>query len=158
MAEVARRADSAAGAPKHASTTAMAAEGPDGYFAVPIDCRGMTDGAQLKFAESVREFAAALARETARLEEAGRDQVVHEVEITTTMVVRADEVVRRGPLPEIERKRSTFATSVQVVGMASLAGVGVLGSYLRDLTSIIIFTVVVLVALAINGYVIRRRL
>ncbi|MEU4245920.1 hypothetical protein AB0F15_00760 [Amycolatopsis sp. NPDC026612] len=161
MAEIVRREGPAASPTGRRQKTGAVVphlDPPTGHIVVPFTERGMTEAARQKFAEAVEDFSAALERETARLEEAERDEDVREPEITATMVIRANEVVRRGPLPESERDRSVLATSIQVVGLASLAAVGVLGSYLRGPLLVSIFIVLAVIALVANGYAIRRRL
>lgn len=56
---------------------------------------GMTPSAVEHYKVCVTRYAEALARETSRLEEAQRAEDIHRPEITTTMVAKANEVLRR---------------------------------------------------------------
>lgn len=56
---------------------------------------GMTDSAVEHYKGCITKFAEALAREASRLEEAQRAVEVRKPEITTTMIVKANDVLRR---------------------------------------------------------------
>jgi hypothetical protein len=77
---------------------------------------GMTTSAQDEFERCVTKFARALAREASRLEEANRAEDVIKAEIVASMVVNANEVLRR-PRSE-EPKASAFITVAQAASFA----------------------------------------
>jgi hypothetical protein len=56
---------------------------------------GMTPSAAEHYKICITKYAEALAREASRLEEAQRAEDIHGPEITTTMVAKANEVLRR---------------------------------------------------------------
>jgi hypothetical protein len=55
---------------------------------------GMTETACERYRDCIVKFAGALAREASRLEEADRAEDVDKPEITTTMVVKANDLIR----------------------------------------------------------------
>jgi hypothetical protein len=58
---------------------------------------GMTESATTRYRDCVKKFAAALGREASRLEEADRAEEIDKPEITTTMVVKANDLLRHPP-------------------------------------------------------------
>lgn len=56
---------------------------------------GMTSSAVEHYKGCIMKFAEALAREASRLEEAQRAEEIRKPEITTTMIVKANDVLRR---------------------------------------------------------------
>jgi hypothetical protein len=59
---------------------------------------GMTDTACGHYKDCIVKFASALAREASRLEEADRAEDVKKPEITATMVVKANDLIRHPPV------------------------------------------------------------
>ncbi|MCW3813568.1 hypothetical protein ONA91_03720 [Micromonospora sp. DR5-3] len=92
---------------------------------------GMTEQAMHRYAACVNEFSMALSRETSRLEEAERADVVDAPEITATMVVKANDEVRnprRDPDPPIP----PWAMVAQLAAFTAAMFAGVFGSYLNS--------------------------
>jgi hypothetical protein len=93
---------------------------------------GMTEPAVERFAACVNDFSLALSRETSRLEEAERADVVDAPEITATLVVKANEEVRN-PRQEPEQQISAWVLFAQIVAFAAAMFAGIFGSYLHSL-------------------------
>lgn len=79
-------------------------------------CVGMTGAARRVFDRCVTRYGLALARESSRLEEANRAEDVIKAEITATMVVNANDVLR--PPRNYEQKASIFVTFALVTSFA----------------------------------------
>jgi hypothetical protein len=80
---------------------------------------GMTDSACKRYKECILKFASALAREASRLEEADRAEDLDKPEITTTMVVKANNLIRHPPIqrpqtsiPILVAQALAFATAM----------------------------------------------
>lgn len=103
----------------------------DRALQVPVTVPGgMTDGAEIRFARCVREFGLALARETSRLEEAGRVLGEEDPEITTSMVIKANEAVRN---PGASENRISWVVIISQIAVVPTSLVsGVFGSYLTS--------------------------
>jgi hypothetical protein len=126
---------------------------------------GMTAGAAARFQEEVRQFAASLARETSRLEEAQRVEDEETVEITTTMVANAAGAIRRHkssestPLSQVpQTSNPTFMWTI----FATISGIvaGIFGSYLHSAwqwVGCIIFGVLTMIFLVLAYYKVVRR-
>ncbi|MEU9510438.1 hypothetical protein AB0D32_29630 [Micromonospora sp. NPDC048170] len=92
---------------------------------------GMTEPARQRFAASVHEFSLALSRETSRLEEAERADIVNAAEITATMVVKANNEVRN-PRQESDPPPSLLVVAAQLIAFIAAILAGVFGSYLNS--------------------------
>lgn len=90
--------------------------------------RGATPAAIERYKQSVRKFAVALTRETSRLEEAHRIDDEGIVEITTSMVATANELIRNPPQQEPDPP-SNFATLCPIIAAACWTACGIFGSY-----------------------------
>ena len=55
---------------------------------------GMTESAKKQYKDCIKRFGAALAREASRLEEADRPEEIDKPEITTAMIVKANDLLR----------------------------------------------------------------
>lgn len=91
---------------------------------------GTTTAAVDRYITCVQDFARALSRETSRLEEAERADVLERPEITATMVVKAYEEVRKPkvgsePIPP-------WPLIAQVIAFAAAMLAGIFGSYLNS--------------------------
>jgi hypothetical protein len=85
----------------------------------------MVGGAADHFGSCVRQYALDLLRETSRLEEAARAKSIARPEITTTMVINADDAVRHAldsreslPIPILLAQSLAFTTAI----IASVSG------------------------------------
>jgi hypothetical protein len=79
-------------------------------------CSGMTTAALQEYERSVIRFGLALTRESSRLEEANRAEDVIKAEITTSMVVNANEVLRHPRIEEL--KTAVSLTLAQATSFA----------------------------------------
>jgi hypothetical protein len=92
---------------------------------------GMTESAVGRFSECVLKFAAALAREASRLEEADRAEDVRKPEITMTMVVKANNLIRH---PAIEGDSAKAAITIaQITAIAATIVTPIFGANLHSL-------------------------
>jgi len=91
---------------------------------------GMTEGAVDHFRRCVHEFTVDLSREASRLEEAVRAKGVPRPEITTTMVVNANEAVRN----PLSSQGTTPNTVLIAQSVAFTAGIltPISGAYLHS--------------------------
>jgi hypothetical protein len=119
---------------------------------------GMTDGAVERFGECVHQFALDLSRETSRLEEAARAEIIARPEITTTMVINANEAVRHplnsnGPMPVLVLIAQSVAFAAAILAPIS-------GAYLHSWLQWVLTALFGTVAIATQTYAIfalRRR-
>jgi hypothetical protein len=123
-----------------------------------VDFEGFSDPARAKFSEFVKQLAKSLANEAARLEVADRDQAADFVEINATMVIKANEVLRR-PAPSAELPPRSIKTLIiySVVLVATLAA-GATGNYLHSTWQVALFLASALIALVGGIHAYRRRL
>ncbi len=86
----------------HGSSKSVPGFAPDSaQLVIELDIiDGMSDNARERYKECITKFAGALAREASRLEEADRAEDCDKPEITTTMVVKANDLIRH---PSIDR-------------------------------------------------------
>jgi hypothetical protein len=142
---------------------ALAPKGPtpevDRSVAVHVTVpSGMTDGAVDRYGECVRQFALDLSRETSRLEEAARAKGIARPEITTTMVVNANEAVRH-PLTD-DTPMPVRILIAQSVAFATAILAPISGAYLHSWSQWALTGFFGLVAIAAQTYAIfalRRR-
>lgn len=119
---------------------------------------GMTEGAVDHFAQCVHRFALDLARETSRLEEGERANTLDDPEITTTMVVKANDAVRN---PLSTSAQPTLAVAVfQLVAFSFGILAAIAGAYLHSwqqwlLTSF--FALIAVSAEVFSIFTLRRR-
>ncbi|MEU8337915.1 hypothetical protein [Micromonospora tulbaghiae] len=120
---------------------------------------GMTEAATERFAACINDFGLALSRETSRLEEAERADVVESPEITATMVIKANDEVRN-PRQEEEPPVPPWPLVAQILAFAAAIFSGVFGSYLNSLWQWGAMILCAVVGIAAQGYAIvalRRR-
>lgn len=120
---------------------------------------GMTEAATQRFAECVNDFGLALSRETSRLEEAERADAVDGPEITTTMVIKANEEVRN-PRQEEEPPIPPWPLVAQIIAFAAAMFAGVFGSYLNSRWQWVAMILCSVIGIVAQGYAIvalRRR-
>lgn len=131
---------------------------PDHVFEVRLALSGMTVGAVEHVEKFVQRFCDDLARETARLEEGDRATDLEDPEITSTTVVRAHEVVRRGPDEPVSTKPTSrwwYALGSGVYLTTILTGV--LGSYLNSTLQWVTFVVLLIASVAGTAVTIWRK-
>jgi hypothetical protein len=119
---------------------------------------GMTAGAVEHFATCVDRFALDLSRETSRLEEAARAKSIDKPEITSTMVIDADQAVRNSLT-----SKSVVPTRV-LIAQALAFATGILapisGAYLHSWLQWVLTSLFGVIAIAAQTYAIfalRRR-
>jgi hypothetical protein len=78
---------------------------------------GLSDSARIHYKECIKKFASALAREASRLEEADRAEEADKPEITTTMVVKANDLLRRPPSNDATSSISTVLAQTASFGL-----------------------------------------
>lgn len=120
---------------------------------------GMSTGATDRFRECVRGFGSSLIREVYRLEESERVPGEHTVEITSSMVVKADEAVRNSQ-HKAQRTVPTFALISPIAGTLSGLVAGIFGSYLNSWWQwalCVLFGVLAVVFLTLGTFELRRR-
>ncbi len=127
------------------------------HFDLPLDLEGFSDPATDQLRAHVSEFAKALVLEAARVEVAYRADGADTAEVTRTMVIKANEVVRRPP-SSTDLPRSPRSVIIYGVTLAATLGAGQMGAYLHSWWQITLCCVIALAAVASGAYVFRRRL
>jgi hypothetical protein len=91
---------------------------------------GMTESAKDGYRDCIAKYASALAREASRLEEAERAENLDKQEITTTMVVKADDLLRHPPSADATATISILAA--QAVSFAAAIVTPIFGADLHS--------------------------
>lgn len=124
-------------------------------FSVVLD--GVSEEAWKCFAQSVRDFANDLAKETARLEQAERDIDAPSPEVTSTMVRKALRKQRQVSAELTPAPIPNWIYGVRVSAILLTAASGVTGSYLHSTWQWVVFTIVCCAAIACNIVVVFGR-
>lgn len=131
------------------------------HLQITVAADGMTEAAKKRFENYVQRFTDDLSRETMRLEEGARAPDLDEREITATIVVKANEVVRRPPDPSnVSSVVAGPILAVQTFAFAAALVDGVLGSYLHSTWQWLAFVTTLVVAVsaqASSAYMLWRQ-
>lgn len=143
------------------SLTADAAQQVDNFGQIIIDLDiigGMTETACERYKDCIVRFAGALAREASRLEEADRAEDVEKPEITTTMVVKANDLIRH---PPIDRPPTSIRILIaQAVAFAAAMLTPIFGANLHSVwqwTVTVLCGIIAVIAQIFAIIAVRRR-
>ena len=142
------------------ATGALVPKSPDNtQLLLNVDSTGgMSEAAYLRYKECIVKFASALAREASRLEEADRAEDIDRPEITATMVVKANELIRHPP--STDTSPGTYIIAAQALSFAAAMLTPIFGSELHSVWQWVVTIICGTVALASQIFAIiavRRR-
>ncbi|MEV6033600.1 hypothetical protein AB0L65_20765 [Nonomuraea sp. NPDC052116] len=118
-------------------------------FSVSVNMDGCTKPAEDQVALYVQRFADDLARETMRLEEGSREQDLRGREIISSMVVKANKVIRSPAIDLVPRGPDRkYTVTLQSASFCLAIVAGVFGSYLNSTWQWVAFVILFIAATA----------